>query len=126
MSNYSEIVTEHFLNPRNAGALDSPDAVGQAGAPGAGEFVVLQLKLAEGKISQASFQTFGCGPAIAACSLLTEWLAGKSLAQAQALSPEGLVEMLGGLPEDKLFCAGLAIAALREALAAINPADHQE
>ncbi len=67
----------------------------------------------------ARFQTFGCGPAIAACSLLTEWLQGKGVEEARALSPEMLVEMLGGLPEDKHFCAGLAVTALQDALSGL-------
>jgi len=113
---YSPIVTDHFVNPRNAGTIESPDAEGHAGSPDAGEFVVLQLRLANDTITEACFQTFGCGPAIAACSVLTEWVKGKRLKEARTLSPEVLVEMLGGLPEDKFFCAGLAIEALRDAL----------
>jgi len=113
---YSEIVNEHFFNPRNVGTLDSPDAIGIAGSPGEGEYVVLHFLLKEGKIAAARFQTFGCGPAIAACSLLTEWVKDKSIGEACSLTTEQLTEMLGGLPEDKRFCASLALRALHQAL----------
>ena len=114
--NYSAAVMEHFLHPRNAGEMEKPDAVGQAGRPGEGEFVVIHLRLDGTHIAEARFQTFGCGPAIAACSLLTEWVTGKSIGEAQQLSASQLLSMLGGLPEDKLFCADLAVTALERAL----------
>jgi nitrogen fixation NifU-like protein len=113
---YSPIVMDHFQQPRNVGELAHPDAVGQVGNPGQGQFVIIHLQLERDTIMQAAFQTFGCGPAIAACSLLTEWVTGKSVAEARALTQEQLVELLGGLPEDKLFCAGLAVTALQQAL----------
>jgi nitrogen fixation NifU-like protein len=113
---YSRTVADHFLNPRNVGALEAPDAIGQVGSPGAGEFVVLHLRLQGEVIAEACFQTIGCGPAIAACSLLTEWVTGKTREQALALTSEQLIHLLGGLPPDKGFCAGLAIDALRNAL----------
>jgi NifU-like protein involved in Fe-S cluster formation len=117
---YSPVVNDHFLNPRNVGPMEAPDAQGQAGSPQAGEFAVLHLRLRRGRIAEARFQTFGCGPAIAACSLVTEWVKGKRVEQARALTCAELVEMLGGLPEDKLFCAELALGALGDALAGIT------
>jgi len=114
---YSPIVSEHFLHPRNAGEMADPDVVGQAGSPGQGEFVIIQLRRQGDRIQEARFQTFGCGPAIAACSLLTEWATGKTLEEAEQMTTERLVELLGGLPADKVFCAELAISALRDALA---------
>ncbi len=113
---YSKIVSDHFMNPRNVGALDAPDAVGQVGSPGAGEFVVLHLRLQGDVIAEARFRTIGCGPAIAACSLLTEWATGKTREEALTLTAEQLTGLLGGLPADKGFCAGLAVEALRNAL----------
>ena len=113
---YSATVSEHFLNPRNVGEMESPDAVGQAGSPGQGEFVIIYLRLAGDRIAEARFQTFGCGPAIAACSLLTEWAAGREREEAEEMTGEQLVALLGGLPADKVFCAELAISALRDAL----------
>jgi NifU-like protein involved in Fe-S cluster formation len=109
---------DHFLNPRNAGEMEWPDAVGQAGSPSGGEFAAIQLRMDGDRIIEARFQTFGCGPAIAACSALTEWAMGKDVEQAAAIDARGVAELLGGLPEDKLFCAQLAIDALRDALAA--------
>jgi nitrogen fixation protein NifU and related proteins len=113
---YSNIVMDHFLNPRNVGTLAQPDVIGKAGSPGEGEYVLLHLNTGDRKITEARFQTYGCGPAIAACSCLTEWLIGKPFDEASALTPEGLSDLLGGLPPDKLFCAGLAVTALRNAL----------
>jgi nitrogen fixation NifU-like protein len=113
---YSSIVSDHFLNPRNAGEMDRPDAEGRAGTPDAGPFVVIQVRIRDDRVEAVRFRTFGCGPAIAACSLLTEWATARSIAQAREITADQLVEMLGGLPEDKRYCAALAIAALRDAL----------
>jgi nitrogen fixation NifU-like protein len=113
---FSSIVMDHFFNPRNVGTLESPDAIGKSGSPGEGEFVILHLKLEGDTISEASFQTFGCGPAIASCSFLTEWVKGKTVKEAGELTPEKLSELLGGLPPDKMFCAGLAVSGLKNAL----------
>jgi NifU-like protein involved in Fe-S cluster formation len=118
---YSSIVSDHFLNPRNAGEMDHPDAEGRAGTPDAGPFVVIQLRIRDDRVEAARFRTFGCGPAIAACSMLTEWAAGRTVADANAISGEELVEMLGGLPEDKRFCAEMAVQALKQALAQLQP-----
>ncbi len=113
---YSSTVMEHFLSPRNAGEMENPDAEGIVGSPDSGQFMVIQLRVANGRVSAARFRTFGCGPAIAACSLLTEWAIGKSTAEIRKISAERLMEMLGGLPEDKMFCTGMAVSALTEAL----------
>ncbi len=113
---YSQTVIEHFRNPRNVGALPCPDLVGTVGRPGEGQYVVLHLNVRDGVVPQAAFRTFGCGPAIAACSLLTEWVTGRRVEEARALTPEQLIDLLGGLPEGKLYCAGLAVEALRSAV----------
>lgn len=72
MSDYSEIVLDHFYQPRNCSVLGNPDAIGVAGEPGQGNFMVLYLRVGAGRISEATFQTHGCCPSIAAGSLLTE------------------------------------------------------
>ena len=113
---FSSIIMDHFFNPRNVGILEAPDAIGTFGSPGEGEFVVLYLRLDDNRITETSFQTFGCGPAIASCSFLTEWVKGKTVQEAGELTPEKLSELLGGLPPDKMFCAGLAVSGLKNAL----------
>ena len=113
---YSPIVVEHFFSPRNVGVMDDPDVVGKSGSKQEGEFIILHLKLNGDKIREARFKAFGCGPAIAACSVLTEWTKGKTRQRARKLTPQKLIEMLGGLPQHKLFCASLAVDALKNAL----------
>lgn len=114
---YSEIVMDHFYNPRSATRMPDPDRVGAAGTPGHGPFVVLYLKLAEDRIEAASFQTYGCAPAIAAGSLLAERLPGTTLEGARAWTDEAITEALGGLPSHKRHCSALAAEALTRALA---------
>ena len=113
---YSATVLDHFHNARNVGALEAPDAVGVAGEPGRGNYLVLHLRLAGERITACGFQTFGCAPAIAAGSLLTELIKGRTVAEALALTPRQLEEALGGLPLGRRHCAALAVAALQEAL----------
>ena len=110
------VVMEHFQNPRNVGTLETPDAIGHAGSPEEGGFVVLQLRLEDERIAEARFQTFGCGYAIAASSVMTEWAVGKRLEEATSLTGEMLLDLLGEVPGEKRFCAELAVAALRDAL----------
>jgi len=114
---YSPTLMEHFSNPRNVGELEAPDYVGQAGEPGSGPFMVLHLAVDGERVTAARFQTYGCGPAIAAGSFLTEHIIGRSRMYCASLGTEDIVDGLGGMPEDKLHCAQLAIDALREALA---------
>jgi len=118
---YSATLMEHFTNPRNVGPMDEPDVVGQAGAPGQGPFMVLHLATDDDHIVDAKFQTYGCGPAIAAGSLLTELIMSRSCAECARLSAGDIVDGLGGMPEEKMHCAQLAVDALRNALAGWRP-----
>jgi nitrogen fixation NifU-like protein len=113
---YSEILTEHVMAPRNSGALLSPDATGHAGTPGRGPFMVLFLKVEEGRITAAKYQTYGCGPTIASGSMLTVMIVGRTVAECRELTVEELIEALDGVPPDKLHCPALAIGALKDAL----------
>lgn len=113
---FSSTVMDHFLNPRNVGLLPEPHRVGLAGSMREGRFMQLSLHVEDGKIEAASFKTYGCVPAIAAASCLTEWLQGLTVEEALSITPDQLVERLGGLPPRRTFCATMAIAALREAL----------
>ena len=116
---YSEKVLDHYNNPRNVGSLDRTDAaVGTAvvGAPECGDVMKLQIKVEDGRISDARFKTFGCGSAIASSSLATEWVKGKTLEDALAISNTEIVEELS-LPPVKIHCSVLAEDAIKSAIA---------
>lgn len=113
---YSETVMDHFYTPRNAFRMQDPDRVGQAGMPGHGPFMVLYLRLEGEKIAAASFQTYGCAPAIAAGSLLAERLPGSTVPEArQRWTDSAIVDALGGLPSHKRHCAEIAAEAVERA-----------
>ena len=117
---YSEVVVAHFNQPRHAGRMENPDALGLAGTPGAGPFMALYLRCSGGSVADAAYQTFGCAPAVAAGSVLTDWLIGRPLEDCHAMDESALERLLGGLPEHKRFCAAIAVAALRAALSRVN------
>src|SRR5438309_160122 len=100
---------EHFSAPRNAGTLEAPDRIGRAGTPGQGPFMIVFLQLADDRVTRAKYQTFGCGASIAAGSLLTEMVAGRSIDECLALTSEQLSDEMGGFPPDKLHCPVLAV-----------------
>lgn len=116
---YSEKVLDHYENPRNVGSLDKADKnVGTAlvGAPSCGDVLKLQLKINdEGIIEDAKFKTFGCGSAIASSSLITEWVKGKSLTEAQQIKNTDIAEHLS-LPPVKIHCSVLAEDAIKGAI----------
>ena len=116
MGKYSETLMEHFASPRNVGRLDGADRIGRAGTLGRGPFMVLYLRLSDGIVTEARYQSHGCGTTIASGSVLTELILGKTVEECRALSPEAVRETLDGVPPDKLHCPALAVAALRSAL----------
>jgi nitrogen fixation protein NifU and related proteins len=113
---YTELVMEHFSNPRNVGEVDAPDAVGEAGNPVCGDVTRLTLAVADDRITEIRFKTFGCAAAVATSSMLTELVLGKTLAEAAHVSRDDVAEALGGLPAPKMHCSNLAADALRVAL----------
>ncbi|WP_427976931.1 Fe-S cluster assembly scaffold IscU [Agarivorans sp.] len=118
---YSEKVIDHYENPRNVGAFDDKDdthiGTGMVGAPACGDVMKLQLKVNDqGVIEDARFKTYGCGSAIASSSLVTEWVKGKSLEEAQALKNTDIAEELA-LPPVKIHCSILAEDAIKAAIA---------
>ncbi len=117
MGKYSETLSEHVMAPRNGGAIDNPDLTGRSGAPGRGAFMIIYLRVQDERIAMAKYHTVGCGPTIASGSMLTEMIAGKSIAECRELTVENLIEALDGVPPDKLHCPALAIGALKDALA---------
>jgi nitrogen fixation protein NifU and related proteins len=116
---YSEKVIDHYENPRNVGSLDTEDpsvGTGLVGAPACGDVMRLQIKVNDhGIIEDARFKTFGCGSAIASSSLATEWIKGKSLEVAEALSNAQIAEELT-LPPVKIHCSVLAEDAIKSAI----------
>jgi nitrogen fixation NifU-like protein len=116
-SSYSEIVLDHARSPRNVGYIEGADAQALQVNPVCGDTLVLTLRIVDGRIAEARFKTEGCTASIAASSLLTELVAGRELAFAEALSPLDIERALGGLPPSKLHSAALVVDALRRALA---------
>lgn len=116
---YSEKVLDHYENPRNVGSLDKDDTnvgTGMVGAPACGDVMKLQIKVnAQGVIEDAKFKTYGCGSAIASSSLLTEWVKGKTLDEAQAIKNSQIAEELA-LPPVKIHCSVLAEDAIKAAI----------
>ena len=115
---YSDKVIGHYENPKNVGTLDKSKpnvGTGLVGAPECGDVMRLQIEVNEGIITDAKFKTFGCGSAIAASSLATEWLKGKSIDEALTIDNMDLVEELN-LPPVKIHCSVLAEDAIKSAI----------
>ncbi len=115
MGKYSETLMDHVMAPRNGGRMDNPDLTGHAGRRTGSVFDPLS-QTSRRRIAEAKYHTYGCGPTIAAGSMLTELIVGRTVAECRDLTVEKLIEALDGVPPDKLHCPGLAIAALRDAL----------
>lgn len=117
---YSNKVIDHYENPRNVGAFDKNDTTigtGLVGAPACGDVMKLQIKVnKDGIIEDAKFKTFGCGSAIASSSLITEWVKGKTLEEAQAIRNTEVAQHLA-LPPVKIHCSILAEDAVKAAIA---------
>mgnify|MGYP001223317889 FL=1 len=116
---YSDKVLDHYQNPRNVGKLDAEDdsvGTGMVGAPACGDVMRLQIKVSDdGLIEDAKFKTYGCGSAIASSSLLTEWVKGKTLEDANSIKNTDIAEELA-LPPVKIHCSVLAEDAIKAAI----------
>lgn len=116
---YSGQVLDHYENPRNVGKLDKSDprvGTGLVGAPACGDVLQLQIQVDDGIITDAKFKTYGCGSAIASSSLVTTWLKGKSIDEADSIKNSEIAEELA-LPPVKIHCSILAEDAIKAALA---------
>ena len=115
--NYTEKVMDHFLHPRNVGKIENPNAIGEVGNPACGDIIKLFLRInPEGIIEDISFETFGCGAAIATSSMTTEMVKGKHIDEALQVTRDVVAEELGGLPASKMHCSNLASEALHKAI----------
>lgn len=116
MPRYSPTFLDHFQNPRNVGAMEDADGVALVSNPQCGDTTKLYIRVRDGVILEARWQTRGCGAAIAASSVASEMMKGKTLEEARKLSRAAIAEALGGLPPAKVHCSILAADALREAI----------
>ena len=116
---YSEKVLDHYENPRNVGSFPKDQlniGTGMVGAPACGDVMRLQIQVEGNIITDAKFKTYGCGSAIASSSLVTEWLKGKTLAEAQTIKNSDIATELA-LPPVKIHCSVLAEDAIKSAIA---------
>jgi nitrogen fixation NifU-like protein len=121
---YTKQVLEHFQNPHNQGQIADPSAVGQVGNPVCGDIMKLYLQikpaesgeLAEFIIEDVKFETLGCGAAIATSSVLTDLVKGQTIAFAEGLTKQNIIDELGELPKPKIHCSLLAVDALHKAI----------
>lgn len=126
---YSEKVIDHYEHPRNVGSLDKNAqdvGTGMVGAPACGDVMRLQIKVNdEGVIEDAKFKTYGCGSAIASSSLVTEWVKGKTLDEASAITNAEIADELA-LPPVKIHCSILAEDAIKAAIADYRSKQHPQ
>ncbi len=115
MTRYSSTLVDHFLNPRNAGLMRAPDGVGEEEYTGCGDLARFFLRASGGLVSEARFQTYGCGPTIAAASVASELVAGRPLDAVAHLEPAEIEQALEGLPDDRKHAADVVAGAVRAA-----------
>jgi len=109
---YNQVVMDHFKNPRNVGVIEDADGVGEVGNPLCGDMMSIYIKVADNRLEDIKFQTFGCGSAIAVSSMLTEIAKGKSIEEAKQISNKDVANALEGLPKNKMHCSNLGADAL--------------
>ena len=116
MALYSDKVMDHFRNPRNVGALEDANGIGEVGNARCGDIMKMYLKIEDETVVDVSFETFGCGSAIASSSIATELIKGKPVSDALKLTNKAVVEALDGLPAHKVHCSVLAEEAIKAAI----------
>lgn len=116
MALYTDIVMDHFMNPRNVGEIENADGVGEVGNAKCGDIMKIYIKVKDNTIADVKFETFGCGSAIASSSMATEMIKGKTIEDALTVTNKQVVAALGGLPAHKLHCSVLAEEAVKAAV----------
>lgn len=117
MAQYSDVVMDHFTNPRNVGEIEDADGVGEVGNPVCGDMMTFYIKVDdEERLEDVKFKTFGCGAAIAVSSMVSEMAKGKTVDEALKISRDDVAEELGGLPRQKMHCSNLGADALHLAI----------
>lgn len=123
---YSQTVIEHFLAPRNVGMMRNADTVGEAEDGSCGDLARFYLRVEGGRVTEVRFQTYGCGPSIAASSVATELVQGRAVDALGDLTADAVERALGGLPSDRRHAASLVVAALQAAVARYRGGRTQE
>ena len=113
---YSDLIIEHFTNPRNLGRIEDADGVGISGDPNCGDHVKLYIKVTGECLADTKFEVHGCPAAIATTSIFSEMIMGKPLTEALVITEEDVANALGGLSEEKMHCSNLAKGALIQAV----------
>jgi len=113
---YSEKVRDHFMNPRNMGEMENPDGIGVVGNPVCGDVMKIFIRVADGRITDIKFQTFGCAAAIATSSMITEMARNRTIDEALEISRDDVASELDGLPKVKMHCSNLAADGLKAAI----------
>ncbi len=113
---YSEVVMDHFKNPRNVGEIPNADGVGEVGNPACGDIMAFYIKVNNNILEDVKFKTFGCGAAIAVSSMVSEMAKGKTLDEAMLITNKSVIEALNGLPQKKHHCSNLGADALHRAI----------
>jgi nitrogen fixation NifU-like protein len=112
---YSATLIDHFLNPRHAGLMREPDGVGEDEYAGCGDLARFFLRVQDGRVSECRFQSYGCGPTIAAASAASELVAGRAVGDLLTVKAGEIERALDGLPEDRKHAADVVAGALRAA-----------
>lgn len=113
---FSDIVIDHFREPKNVGKMEDADAQGTCGEPGCGDSLTIYIKVNEDVITHISYLVYGCVAAIATSSMTSVMAKGKTLEQAYKITDEDIIMELGGLPDYKLHCSVLGASALQKAI----------
>lgn len=118
MLKYTELVMDHFKNPRNLGKIEDASAQATEGSIACGDMMTVYLKIEDDRITDIKFESYGCAANISTASMMTEVVKGLSLEEAKQITWKDIVERLGGLPQIKYHCSNLAVDTLRKAIKA--------